>query len=97
VLGIREDSAATAAYDDAVLRWDRADDAWQGAMWVLARDPISDSVALTESGKLRVFTTDGARSIGLPTLTVIYEHDEQYVTIRDAKFSDAKAPHAGRA
>ena len=97
MLGVREDSAATAAYEEAVLRWTRAADAWSGMTWILARDLISDSKALTESGNLRAFTTEGARSIDLPTLTVIYEHDSQYVTIRDARFSDAKAPFAGRA
>jgi len=97
VLGVREDGAASAAFAEAVQRWARADDAWKGVTWVLARDPVSDSKPLNETGKLRVFTSEGARSIGLPTLTVIYEYDTQYVTIRDARFSDAKASFSGRA
>lgn len=98
MLGIREDSPATAAYEAAILKWDRADDAWQGVTWTLARDPqTGDSTPLTESGDLRAYTSEGARSIGLPTLTVVYRFDQQYITILDARFVDAKAQFAGRA
>jgi hypothetical protein len=98
VLGVREDSPAAAAYDAAVEHWARADDAWQGVTWTLAHDPEApDSKPLREDGKLRTITSEGARSIGLPTLTVVYEYDAHYITIRDARFTDAKATFAGRA
>lgn len=98
MLGIREDSPATAAYEAATLKWSRADDAWQGVTWTLAHDPTTgDSTPLTESGDVRAYTSEGARSIGLPTLTVVYRFDRQYVTILEARFADAKAPFSGRA
>jgi hypothetical protein len=95
VRGIREDT--NGAYDHAITRWARADDAWQGITWTIARDPIGESIPLNESGTLRVLTSEGARSIDLPTLTVIYEYDDHYVTIKDARFTDAKASFASRA
>ncbi len=95
--GIREDSAASGAYDDAVIRWARADDAWQGILWTIARDPLAESRPLNESGSLRVLTSEGARSIDLPTLTIVYEYDDQYVTIKTARFSDAKTSFSSRA
>jgi hypothetical protein len=69
-----------------------------GVTWALARDPVApDSKPLREDGRLRAITSEGARSIGLPTLTVVYEYDAHYITIRDAEFSDAKASFAGHA
>lgn len=97
MLGVKEDAEASEAHDAAIERWPRAEDAWQGITWTVARDPIGESEALNEAGTLRALTSEGARSIGLPTLTIIYEHDRQYVTIKEARFTDAKAPFAGRA
>ena len=54
-------------------------------------------IALTESGATRSFTLDGARSIGLPTVTVIYEICPFEVVVHDALFADAKFAQAGRA
>ena len=96
--GIREDSPATEAYEAALERWKRADDVWQGVTWTLARDPETpDSVPLNEGGTVRAYTSEGARSIDMPTLTVLYQFDNEYITIREALFADAKAPFAGRA
>lgn len=96
--GVREDGPAADAVDDATARWARASDAWDAITWVLARDPEDvASKALAESGRLRAMTLEGARSIDLPTVTVVYEFDREYVTIREALFEDAKATRAGRA
>ena len=54
-------------------------------------------MALNESGTLRVLVVEGARSIDMPTVTVVYEFNIQYVTIREARFEDAKAARAGHA
>jgi hypothetical protein len=83
--------------DDAKDRWPRARDAWDTVLWVIARDPEEAGLALTESGATRSFTLDGARSIGLPTITVVYEIQLFQVVVHDALFTDAKHAQAGRA
>ena len=54
-------------------------------------------MAVTESGATRSFTLEGARSIGLPTVTVLYEIQLFQVIVHDARFADAKFAVAGRA
>ncbi len=96
--GIREDGPAAQAADEAEARWARATDAWDAIKWTLARDPEDvASWALNESGTLRALTIEGARSIELPTVTVVYDFNLQHVTIREALFADAKAQRAGHA
>lgn len=91
-----EEPAVSEAVDDAHEKWARADDAWDAVKWVLARDPeVGDPV--TESGRTRSFVLDGARSIGLPTVHVIYEMQNPYIIVHDAKFEEAKYGQAGRA
>ena len=94
--GIIEDSRVSRAVDDASLRWPRANDAWEAITWVIARDPLI-GVAVTESGKVRSFTFDGAKSIGLPTVTVLYEIEPTVIVVRDAVFRDAEFTRPGRA
>ena|SRR5665811_1006617 len=64
--------------------------------WTLAQDPQAGK-PLTESGLTRSFTIDGARSISLPTVTVLYSISRFELTIHDAKFEHAKFAQAGRA
>jgi hypothetical protein len=96
VRGVVESSRASRAVDDAKLRWPRADDAWEAVTWVLARDP-EIGMPLRESGTSRAFTLDGAKSIGLPTVTVVYEFDPSTVVIHDALFEDAAYDRSGLA
>ena len=91
-----EDSLVSRAVDNAKLRWSRADDAWDTVVWVLARDPTL-GIPITESGNSRSFSVEGARSIDLPTVTVVYEMTPLAVEVRDAKFEDAKSTRAGKA
>jgi hypothetical protein len=92
-----EQSRVSRVLDDAKDRWQRVQDAWDTALWVLARDPEGAGMAVTESGATRSFTLDGARSIELPTVTVLYEIRLFEVVIHDALFADAKFAQAGRA
>jgi hypothetical protein len=96
VRSVIEDSQVSRAVDDAKRQWSRADDAWNAIIWIIARDP-EIGIAVTESGATRAFTFDGARSIDLPTVTVLYEITPMAVVIRDALFSDADFAQAGRA
>jgi hypothetical protein len=91
-----EQPAVQAAVDGARDRWPRGHDAWEAVTWVLSRDPIIGR-PLTESGKTRAFTLEGAQSIGLPTVTVVYEDQAPYIVVHEAKFQDAKAHNAGHA
>jgi hypothetical protein len=93
---IVEETEVSEAVDDARERWARADDAWNAVTWALMRDPAV-GVPLSETGKARALTFDGARSIDMPTIMVVYEFDAQFVTIKSARFEDAAATHAGRA
>jgi hypothetical protein len=64
--------------------------------WAIARDPTL-GIPITDSGNTRSFTFEGARSIDLPTVIVLYEVTPIAIVIRDAKFVDAKSRQAGNA
>jgi hypothetical protein len=83
---ICEEPTVEAIVDFALQKWKRLDDGWQAMKWALARDPDSGAVI---TGRLRGRTLPGAKSIGLPTITVVYEFDERTVTIIDVEFNDA--------
>lgn len=94
--GLFEQPHVADAVDEARDRWPRGHDAWEAVTWVIARDPTVGA-ALTESGKTRAFTLDGAKSIGLPTVTVVYEVGETNIIVHDVRFEDAKYGQAGHA
>jgi hypothetical protein len=95
VLTVREEEPARLALDLAVQRWRRTNDAWEALTWVLAHDALIGT-PVTESGKTRTFTYIGARSIDMPTITVLYEITAECITIHDAKFREATHAQAGR-
>ena len=91
-----EDAEAQQALDAAVDEWSGALVAWEAATWVVLRDPgIGDP--LGETGRIRVFTYEGARSIDQPTITLIYEKVGETTFIRAARFVKAAASFSGRA
>jgi hypothetical protein len=96
VLEVVEERAVSEAIDDARERFQRADDAWQAITWAIARDPEFGS-PLTESGKTRLAVIQGAVSIDLPTLEIVYETQDTFLVVHRATFSKAKNPEAGRA
>jgi hypothetical protein len=73
----------------------RTQEAWDAVIWVLARDPTRGD-PLTESAQARTFVYEGSWAHDMPTITVLYVIEEPYVTIRGARFTDAKttAGHA---
>jgi hypothetical protein len=87
-------TAARKAVDSSYQQWDDAERAWAAIEWVLARDP-QVGVSLTESGNLRAFVYDGARSIKQPDVQVIYEIQPNEIIVHIAMFADAKAARAG--
>jgi hypothetical protein len=46
---------------------------------------------------LRALTLEGARSIDLPTLTIVYEIQPDLIVIRNARFETARAADIGNA
>ena len=96
MLTIVEEPRVSVAIDDAKRRWRRTQDAWETITWTLAHDPEAGK-PLSESGLTRSFTIDGARSIDLPTATVLYTIFRFELTIHDARFENAKFAQAGRA
>lgn len=93
---VRHEAEADAALGVALERWERADEVWEAALWNIARDPTIGT-AVTESGRVRALTIQGARSIGWPTLTLLYEIEEQLVIVHDALFKEAGAYKPGYA
>lgn len=94
--GVREQPIVSAAVDVAELRWPRAEEAWQAVLWAVARDPQCGPT-LNSTGTLRGFVFEGAKSIGMPTIEVIYRVEVDHVLIENAEFSDSKHAQAGRA
>jgi hypothetical protein len=96
VRDVFENPSVSAEVDRAKDRWTRAEDAWDAVVWTISRDPELGE-PLTESGSTRALTLDGAQSIDMPTVTVVYDVEESRVTITDAQFEDAAYGQAGTA
>ena len=94
---IREEERARRAVDAAYSRWAMTDEAWQAVTWALARDPYSAGPALSESGLVRTFVFEGARSISMPTVRVLYVIEPAAVSITVAVFEESVHLYAGRA
>jgi hypothetical protein len=93
---IREADAAERSLNAALERWSRAMDAWEAATWTIARDPKAGD-PVTESGKTRAYSFEGARSIDMPSVTLIYEiEDDNHIIVHDALFMDSRHGQAGR-
>jgi hypothetical protein len=91
-----EEEAARRSFDEACLKWEGASVAWEAATWVVMHDELVGR-PVTESGKTRAFTYDGARSIKQATITLIYEIRTGEIVIHDAKFSEASYGQVGKA
>lgn len=83
-----ENERCRLALNKAEAIWPRVIDAWEAATWILANDPLI-GVAVTESGRTRSFTLQGARSIGKPDITLLYEVRNGEIEIQDANFKEA--------
>ena len=94
---VREEDSVRKAVDAAYLRWPRTDEAWEAVTWALARDPYSAGPAITESGLVRTFVFDGARSYGMPTVRAVYVIEPSVVIVKAAIFEDSVHLYAGRA
>jgi hypothetical protein len=97
VRDVREEEDVRKCVDAAYARWPRTDEAWEAVTWALAHDPFSAGPAISESGLVRVFVFDGARSIGMPTVRAVYVIEPAVVVVRAVVFEDSVHLYAGRA
>jgi len=97
VLDVREEPAVQKAVDAAYARWPRADEAWEAVTWAIAHDPYGAGPPITESGRTRLMVFDGARSIGMPSVRLVYVIESTCVVAHEAHFEDSIHMYAGRA
>ena len=91
MLRVVEQPGVIDAIDDAKRRWVRTPDAWETISWILSHDPqAGNPITKNGNGKLRVFTLDGVRSLGMPTVTILFEVSRFELTIHDALFEESK-------
>lgn len=95
MLAVREEPGVQDAVDAARLHWPRAQDAWDIIVWTIARDPGAGT-AIVESGRTRVLESVGARSIGLPSVWLLYGVEPTIITVYEVRFTDATIWLAGR-
>ena len=87
---VREDLQVETALEEASEKWSRAREAWEVVVWVLARDPTCGS-PLAEGGQARTFVYEGSWAHDMPTIGVLYVIEYPYITIRAARFADARS------
>lgn len=92
----REEDRVRLARDLAEEKWSRAFDAWEDVTWTIVRDENCGS-PLNDTGSIRGYVFDGARSIDMPSIEVIYEIYPNLIIIHYADFRDAPYGQAGRA
>jgi hypothetical protein len=97
VRDVREERTVEKDVNAAYLRWPRTEEAWEAVTWALARDPFSAGPAINESGLVRSLVFEGARSIGMPTVRVVYVIEPAIVIVKAAVFEDSEHMYAGRA
>ena len=87
---IIESYEAQQANDDANARWLGAKQAWEAVLQVLMYDPTFGT-NINEAGTLRTFTFQGAKSLDMPTVQVLYQDNNPYVEVLDLKYSEAQS------
>ena len=93
---IRLEPCCSDAVDDAFGRWKAAERAWEAIEYALSRDPEGAGTPINEPGTMRFLVYDGARSIDMPDMTVIFEIEQNHVLVKDVQFFDAKSSWTGR-
>jgi hypothetical protein len=89
-----EEVCVSDAVNDACEKWENAALAWEHITWALARD-IKIGRSLNESGTLRLLIWQGARSIQMPDVQLVYKIESPTIRFMEVIFADAKAAIAG--
>lgn len=85
---IVESEEARKARNEAESKWSGAETAWEALTLILAYDPEFGTV-IGESGKVRTFVWQGARSTDMPDVQVIYEDNDPYLEVIDLRYKTA--------
>lgn len=80
-----EQESVTQSITRARGQFKRIDEAYEGLQWRLSRDPHAGHEV--QPG-FYMYKQAGLPSVGVPTLTVLYEFDDHTVTIRGIRISD---------
>ena len=72
-------------------KFERAKEAFEAIKWAIARDP-ENGIPLNGGGIFAWFT-QGARSIDLPTVVVVYTVTGNEITIKAVRFAEAQQVH----
>lgn len=83
--GVVYEHQASAAIDTARALYRRLGDAVEAIEWAIVRDPQM-GVALTTGDKRRMVVFAGGKSIGMPTIEVIFEETAKTIIIHDMEF-----------
>ncbi len=86
---IIENEAARESRNLAESKWGGAEQAWEALTLILVYDPEFGR-PIPESGKIRTFVWQGARSSDTPTIQVLYEDQDPYLEILDLVYSEAE-------
>ena len=95
VRDVREEPGVQQAIHDACARWSRAENAWEAVTWAICTDPAI-GLALNESGSTRLVESTGARSIELPSITIVYDVFPTVIAVLQVMFSEAPYGQIGR-
>ncbi len=88
---VRLEVPAARALDEACDQYLRADEAWQGLEWLLARKP-DRGASRSKNGRLyRLYVQDSDELAGTPRITALFESTADLVVIHRLKFDDADA------
>lgn len=94
--GFSEEECVSEALSNACLKWDRAGEAWENVTWSISHD-VKIGRALNENGNLRLAIWQGARSINMPDIEIIYRIELPMFRILEAVFRESKNGQAGNA
>ena len=86
-----EESWVTSEVDSAADKFERGEEAFEAIKWAIAHDP-ENGIPLNGAGLFAWFI-QGARSIDLPTVAVVYTVTEYDITIKAVRFAEAQPVH----
>jgi hypothetical protein len=79
---IIEDDEAANIIDAACENHPRLREVWNGFKWLLAKKAHEMGNTIGYGDNIRIHRQEGYLLIGIPTMIVLYEYDENAVTIR---------------
>lgn len=83
--GVVYEHQAAAAVDTAKVLWRRLNDAVEVCEWALIRDP-GMGIPVDEGSCLRMVVFQGASSVGIPTIEIVFEDTGSNIIFHDLEF-----------